>query len=261
MSTPTLEDLVQPLVVGTEQTVWIKEPAYVTGGRVVVTNDGEQGAVSLGVLESPSGTLASLSLKDTNAFAVRNQKYAGGALQYEQLPILVTEAGRVVLNAPGLLQDTDGRIADSQLTVFGGIRADRIAAQTLDVQDITSLNFKFVKGAAAVANEIVLTLEDNTTTNLPIGWDTIKNKPTTFPVDAQLTESIPYLTNRIQLAQFNVDYLLREVTRLQGEIDSVDRLTVNDNTTFGPPLDGVAMAAGFQGDLAAGVTAVRVPLL
>ncbi len=257
-SMATLEELVQPLTVDGEQTVWIKEPAYVTGGRVVVTNDGEAAAVGLSVLETPDGPLAALDLKDTSQFAIRNRKYAAGALQYEQLPIVVTQAGRVVVNAPGVVADTD---LDAALTVHGGIRADRVAVRSLDVQDITSLNFRYVKGLAAVDDEIVVTHEDDTTQALPIGWDTIRDKPATFPVDAQLTQSIPYLTNRVQLAQFNVDFLLAEVARLQGEIDSVDRLTVNDNTTFGPPLDGAAIALAYQGDIDAGVSEVRVPLL
>ena len=257
----TLNDIVQPLTVDNEQTVWIKEPAYVTGGRVVVTNDGETGGVGLSALETADGTLAAIDLKDTHAFAIRNKKYVAGAVAYEQLPIMVTSAGRVAINAPEILTDSDTRISDSTMRVFGSLRSDRLVCDTLDVQDISSLNFRYVKGIAAVQDEIVVTLEDNTSAPLQIGWDTIKDKPETFPVDSQLTESIPYLINRVQLAQFNVDFLLTEVDRLQQELESVDRLTVNDNTTFGPPLDGAAIAASYASAMSAAVSIVRQPML
>jgi hypothetical protein len=253
----SLTDIAQPLTVDGEQTLWLKEPTYVTGGRVVVTGDSEQTAAALTV----SGTTAAIELKDADAFVIRNKKYDNGTQLYETLPLQTTRDGRVLVNAPGLIPDADSRVADAAMTVFGGLKADRIKATTLDVQDITSLNFRYVKGIEELNDQIVVTHEDNTTSELPVGWDTIKNKPETFPVDAQLTESIPYLTNRVQLAQYNVDFLLREVTRLQTEVDSLDRLTVNDNTTFGPPLDGPAMATGFQGAVDAGKAAVRSVLV
>ena len=254
----TLNDIAVPLTVDGEQTLWLKEPTYVSGGRVVVTDDTEVTAAALTV----DGGVTALELKDSDAFLVRNKKYdSGGSLLYETLPMQITNAGRVLVNAPGLISDTDTRVSDAAMTVFGGLKADTMEVGVLDVQDITSLNLRFVKGIEETLNQIVVTHEDNTTSELPIGWDTIKNKPETFPVDAQLTESIPYLTNRVQLAQFNVDFLLRETTRLQEEIDSLDRLTVNDNTTFGPPLDAVELASLYQGALDVNVTEVRVPLL
>lgn len=253
----SLTDIAQPLTVDGEQTLWLKEPTYVTGGKVVVTGDSEGTAAALTV----AGSSAAIELKDADSFLIRNKKYDNGVQQYETLPLQTTRDGRVLVNAPGVLQDSDNRVADAAMTVFGGLRTDTLKATTLDVQDITSLNLHYVKGIEEKMNQIIVTHEDDTTSELPVGWDTIKNKPTTFPVDAQLTESIPYLTNRVQLAQYNVDFLLREVTRLQTEVDSLDRLTVNDNTTFGPPLDGPAMAAGFQGAVDAGVASVRTFLV
>lgn len=253
----TLTDIAQPLTVDNEQTLWLKEPTYVTGGRVVVTGDSEQTAAALTV----AGTTAAIELKDVDAFLIRNKKYDSGTQLYETLPVQTTRDGRVLVNAPGIIPDEDTRVSDAAMTVFGGLKADNLKVTTIDVQDITSLNFRYIKGIEELNDQILMTHEDNTTSELPVGWDTIKNKPETFPVDAQLTESIPYLTNRVQLAQYNVDFLLREVTRLQTEVDSLDRLTVNDNTTFGPPLDGAVMAAGFQSVIDAGIAEVRTTLV
>lgn len=254
----TLQDIAQPLVVDGEQTLWIKEPAYVTGGRVVVANDAEDTAAALSI--TPQG-VAAIELKDAEAFVVRNKKYTAPGAFTETLPLQVTRDGRVLFNAPGLVADTDTRVAQDEVTVFGGLKADRLRATTLDVEEITSLNLRFVKAIEQISDRIVVTHEDDTVSELPVGWDTIKNKPDTFPVDRQLSEAVPYLTNRVQLAQFNVDFLLGEVVRLQAEVDSLDRLTVNDTTTFGPALVPAAIVDAIRSKIDGGLASVRAPIV
>jgi hypothetical protein len=252
-----LSDVAEPMVVDGAPALWLKEPTYVTGGRVVVAGADEDAAIGLSV---NSASVAAIDLKDASALLVRNKKYSAGALRSETLPMQVTSEGRLLVNAPGIIADSDARVADAAMTVFGGLKTDVLRARTVDVEDITSLNFKFVKSIAAVDDEIVLTHEDNTTSELPVGWNAIKNKPATFPVDRQLTESIPYLTNRVQLAQFNVDFLLGEVARLQGDVDSLERLAADGGSAFGPQIDGAAMLADFQAILDRVVAVVRSPL-
>jgi hypothetical protein len=252
----SLADIAQPISANGKNALLINEQTYVTGGRVVVTTGAEATAAALSV----SGSTVALELKDADAFVVTNKKYADGAVSQETLPLQTTRDGRVLVNAPGVIPDSDARVSGSAMTVFGGIKTDTLRATTLDVQDITSLNFTYVKSIEEVGNQIMVTHQDNTASELPVGWDTIKNKPATFPVDAQLTESIPYLTNRVQLAQFNVDFLLREVTRLQDEVDSRDRLAVNDPAAFGPPVDGAALALSFKAKIDAGIASVRTKL-
>lgn len=214
-----LSDIIEPLVVDGKLTAWLKESIYCSGSEIVLTNDGVEG-VALSATALPSGaTLATIDLKDTEGFAIRNLNYnQSGTLVSEQLPISTTKFGRVLVNAPGTLTDTDSRIADHQMVVFGSMFTNHIRAQTLTVENITSLNFRFVRSLFVdTQRRLIMTTDDGTTSVLPLTWDMITNKPVIEP-------AIQYLQDRMTILTFNTDFLLTENTRISAELESLRRL-------------------------------------
>lgn len=252
MDAGALADIAAPIALdGGGRALHVGAQAYVTGGSVVVTTADERVAAALAV----SGAQAVLELKDVDAFALRNRKFGAAGAETAQLPLATTPAGRVLVNPPGLLPDEDERVAGSALTVFGGVRAGRATLDSLVVDEM--LSPAFVRGVAvASGGGIVVTRGDGTTSDLPVGWDAIRGKPATFPVDAAVADAIPYLTDRVRLAQFNVDYLLAEVTRLQADVGSLERVAV-DSTAFGPDPRALDLERVLRERLEAGVRAAR----
>jgi hypothetical protein len=219
----TISDVIEPLVVDGKLTAWLKQSIYCTGSEIVLTNDGVDG-VSLSVAPLPSGaSLATIDLKDTEGFALRNLDYdSSGTLVSEQLPISTTKHGRVLVNAPGTLSDTDARIVDHQMIVFGSLYSQHIRAQTLTVDNINSLNLRFVRSLYVDAKKrVIVTTEDGRTNVLPLTWDMITDKPQTESV-------IQFLTDRLVIAQYNIDFLMEQQTRMSAQLESLRRLSPSD---------------------------------
>lgn len=226
---------------------------YVTGGALVVTTPSEGSAAALSV----AGSQAILDVKDVDAFALRNRKYTSDSGVLDQLPLATTRDGRLLVNPPGLLPDDDERVAGSALTVFGGVRAERATLDTLVVREMRSPAF-VQQIDAACDGGIVVTRGDGTTSDLPVGWDAIRGKPATFPADSSITTAIPYLTDRVRIAQFNVDFLLAEMERMQSGFDSLRRTSVGGGLcAFGPAPDAAGIRRSLTARLEEGVDAVR----
>ena len=219
----TVFDIIEPLAVNGKLAAWVKQSIYCTGSEIVLSDDGVKG-LSLSATPLPSGaTQATLNLKDTEGFAIKNLNYdQTGTLTSEQLPICTTKMGRVIVNSPGALADTDARIADHQLIVFGSMYSQHIRAQTLTVENITSLNFRFVRSLDVdEQNRVVVTTEDGSASVLPLTWQMITGKP---PLES-ITQ---YLRDRVVVMQYNIDFLLNENARVSAHLESLRRLSPGD---------------------------------
>ena len=227
-----LADLIQP--VAQPLSILANVPLYVTGGALAVTDGAQSAGIALTVTETPAGPLAALELKDASAFALRNKRYdASGAVTYEQLPLMVTSAGRVLVNPPALLPDDDGM---SEMTVFGGLTADRVTCGTLQVADVSSLGLRYVSSVTGTAAAMTVTYSDGTTAVLPL------------PQPAQPSGPPPGL----DALQLNVDYLMRDVARLQATVAEL-RSALQATSALG---DGAASSAIYETEIAAALAAV-----
>ena len=216
-----LEDIVTPLEVGGGQNIWLKAPMYCSGGQMVLTKD-QVSAIGMSILEAPNAagqqvSYATVDLKDTEGIVYRNRQFSG-ADATEQLPLMTTRLGRVLVNAPSLVPDAD--VGPYQFRVYGGLRADAVTCDELVVGSVRTLDMHFIKNIDVLAdNSIVLTREDDSQSVLPLTWDMISDKPA-------LEATVAYLQGRMQLAQFNIDFLLAENARVRDDVASLTRAKV-----------------------------------
>jgi len=232
-----LADLIQPVAL--PRSVLVNVPLYVTGGALAVTDGAQSAGIALTVTETSSGPLAALELKDASAFALRNKRYdASGAVTYEQLPIAVTSAGRVLVNPPALLSDGDARVSGSEMTVFGGISADRVTCGTLQVADVASLGLRYVASVTGTASALTVTYSDGTSSSLPL-------PQTQSPPGQQPGPTLAAL-------QLNVDYLTREVAQLQATVAQLQSALQSTSALGG----GGPSAATYEAEIASALASV-----
>ena len=243
----SLTDLMQPYVVNGVTSILAQDPIYCTGGQIVLTDD-QVSAVALTISPLPSGAgnLATLDLKDTQGFAIRNLTFdSTGDAVSSQLPVSTTLDGRVLVNAPELdMADSDPRIGGVQMRVFGTFKSDDIIASSLTVDSIQSLNFRFVQSIYVNANnQIVVTADDGTSTILNVTWDVVTNKP-------DLVDVTTYLQERLGVAQLNIDSLLSQVATLNSEVAALKLVASGASTVATNPIDQPTIRLNLGNDMA-----------
>lgn len=214
----SLNDIVVPLSVGDGHAVWLKAPMYCSGGQLVMTKD-QVAALGMSILDvpQPDGSVvpvATVDIKDTDGMVFRNRQYSDTAMN-EQLPLMSTRQGRVLVNAPSVLKDP--AVGPYQFRVYGAMKADSLEVDDLVVSNVHMLNMEYIKDIDVLPDRsILVTRQNDTQFVLPLTWDMITDKP---PIELTLD----YLQGRMQVAQFNVDFLLNEVGKLRDDVDSLKR--------------------------------------
>lgn len=207
------DDLIAPLVKDDATMLWAKVPMYCTGAQIVVTAD-DVTACGLSIVDVPgmNDKVAVIDIKDTDGLVFRNLHYTGAGVVTTQLPITTTREGRVLVNPPGILKDAD--VGAHQMRVFGEIKADSVVADNLVVRDVSVLNMQCVKDIRVLNNAVQVMRQDDSQFTLPISWDMIGSKP---PLEA----TMEYLEGRAHVAQFNIDFLLNELTKVRADVASL----------------------------------------